>query len=385
MRNNSYVILVASAICFSSICCKKDISAPLVNNTPSNFAQIFENFWSQMNVNYVYWDIDSTNWDHMYQVYKPLFARLNLNDQKDVDTGVTYLKQITSGLVDAHYLINFTNGFGVGQSIYPALNRKLSGSAFHGAFRYADIDTNYLDKGFYSGYYVTSDRKRLSLIAGTIHHSVLYFQCDDFELEEAWQSPVDNSVKTVLSWFFSKLQDTASVRGLVIDVRNNSGGNIADLNFLVGRLIKQPLHFGYTRYKAGNNRLDYTPWIDAIVVPKLNVQFFSKPVVVLADNFSASLAEAVTMAIKALPGSYFVGETTWGATGPLTANEVYNDGSFNVNGFMTVKTSSAEFKYIDGHMYEGKGFSPDINVPFDLGRLQVGHDHILDTAISLIH
>ena len=58
------------------IACKKEISAPNppTSYTGSNFSDLFEAFWNGMNNNYVFWGIDTTNWDRVYNQYKPIFA-----------------------------------------------------------------------------------------------------------------------------------------------------------------------------------------------------------------------------------------------------------------------------------------------------------------------
>src|SRR5262249_34291163 len=154
-------------------------------------------------------------------------------------------------------------------------------------------------------------------------------------------------------------QHPSGLKGVLLDFRGNPGGSVSDLNFFAGQFIGQPLHFGYARYKSGNGRLDYTPWIDADIQPQGGAQTAQLPIVILADKYSASMAEIITMALHALPQCRIVGETTLGATGPFTANTLYNAGPFTVPGFLSVVTSSAEFKYIDGNRYEGKGFPPD--------------------------
>lgn len=152
----------------------------------------------------------------------------------------------------------------------------------------------------------------------------------------------------------------------------------------MGRLINKPLHFGFTRSKSGNGRLDYTPWIQAVISPQSINKSFNLPIVVLTDRYTASMAELVAMAVKAMPNGKIVGETTYGATGPITDFSVYNDGSFSVGNFLSVYTSSVEFKFVDGKMYEGKGFPPDIHVPFDSVNFLIGKDTQLESAVSLI-
>ena len=377
------------SICLVSVLfivsCKKDISSPVSNTVPTSFSQVFEDYWEQMNINYVYWNIDTTNWDNIYSEYKPIFAQLNINDTNDIKKSVGYFRQMADGLVDSHYNISFTIAPITDSLVFPALDRKLRSSNFHYPYIYESLDTvNYIDKGFVAGTYTNSSQQKIEALSGTINHDILYFHCSQFALQEAYLAATNNGVKTTLQYFFNQLQNLpAGIHGLIIDVRNNPGGNVADLNFLVGQLITQPLHFGNTRYKSGNNRLSYTPWVDADVTPQTGT-VLNIPVIVLADNFSVSLAEATTMAIHTMPNGTFVGETTWGATGPITENTVYNDGQFNVSNFLSVYTSSAEFEYVNGQMYEGKGFPPDVSVPFNLSALNAGDDQMLDKAISLI-
>jgi len=88
--------------------------------------------------------------------------------------------------------------------------------------------------------------------------------------------------------------------------------------------------------------------------------------------------------LRALPQCRVVGETTFGATGPFAENVLYDDGPFQVPGFLSVTTSSVEFKYIDGKIYEGKGFPPDYPVPFNIQALHSGDDPQMDKALSLV-
>lgn len=37
----------------------------------TNWTQLFESFWNGMNYNYVFWDIDPTDWDAVYDEYHP--------------------------------------------------------------------------------------------------------------------------------------------------------------------------------------------------------------------------------------------------------------------------------------------------------------------------
>jgi C-terminal processing protease CtpA/Prc len=193
-------------------------------------------------------------------------------------------------------------------------------------------------------------------------------------------------VKQVIQYFFDNLaNNTDSLNAIILDLRNNRGGDLGDLNFLVGHLIPEPLLMGYFHTKRNNNPLDYTPWLSIEILPVANSLKKHLPFIILADNYSASLSEAVVMAVRQIPGAIIIGETTYGATGPITGNEVYNAGSFSVGNFLSVQTSSAAFKYADNKSYEGKGFPPDIFIPFSEDSVSLGIDAALNRAIRHMH
>jgi len=381
MKRIAYFLsgLLLTGILFTS--CHKDIASPISNAAPTNFNEVFNDFWNQMNVNYVYWDIDSTNWDSMYSRYQPVFAGLDIHNNNDLRKSIKYFRQMTDGLIDSHYNLSFFPAAIVDSTIDPAVDRKIAAGTYRNSYSFIKLDTvHYLDNDLVSGSYAG-----IVAASATIQHKILYFTCSNFELNKAYLSASNNGVKNALQFFFDSVENSTTIKGIIIDVRDNTGGDVSDLSFLIGHLINNPLHFGYTRYKTANGKFDYSPWINAYVTPQPGGKALNIPVIVLADNFSASMGEATAMAIHALPTGIFVGERTWGATGPLADNSLLDDGQFTIPGFMFTYTSSAAFKYIDGKIYEGKGFPPDINVPFDHAAVLLNDDPQLDTAISLIH
>ena len=397
---------ICISLLFSS--CHKDVTAnnQVGSTYASNYRQVFEDFWNDMNKSYVFWSIDPTNWDEVHDKYAPIFDSLNVNPGKKTDSIVAhYFKEIVDGLVDSHYNLSLITGYGIS----PSLDRKWKDPQFIGNLFKGNINSLYPDSINY--YNIKADSSYLNnkfvaydtsmgfyCISGTVKGTkTLYFGFSTFSL--ATEYGTNSQVKKSMDNFLAQLANPA-ITGVIIDVRGNGGGEVTDLNFLIGSFISSPLKIGFTRSKNGSGRLDYTPWADAIVTPNTWGVDFTKPIIVLTDGLSASMSELTAMALKLLPNTKVVGDTTWGANGPLTQNSDYNAGSFSFGNIGTsistgttyyygsVYTSSTMFKYINGNVYEGRGFPPDYVVkvgPNDINLPnKVMKDPQLEKAISLI-
>ena len=384
-----YLLPVVIAILFFASCRKdiKNVEVP-ENYIGNSFTEVFDAFWNGMNSNYVFWSLETTtDWDKMYQTYRPKFAAMDITKDDDIRKSVQYFREMTANLHDSHYDISFeapiTDSF-----VDPSFERKLNAGVLRQRFVFYDYDANYyLDSAsvVYGRDSVnTSDGDTTEAIAGTIGGNILYLGFNQFSLKNSYDGG-DNGVKTVLQYFIDYLHNPpADFKGVVIDVRGNGGGSINDLNFLVGNMISEKLIIGSSRNKNGNGRLDYSPWADAIVTPQAGAKAVTVPVVALTDIWSISMSELTAMAIHTLPNGHTVGEKTWGANGPLTDNEILNGGQFSAANFLSVYTSSAMFRYKDGKIYEGEGFPPDYSVPFNLQDFQNTGDLQLEKALSLM-
>ena len=379
--------------------CRKTISSPpeATSYPGDNYPDIFQSFWNGMNTNYLFWGIDTTNWDNMYTVYKPLFDKLTIFDSPHEALAEQYFQQMTQGLIDSHYTLDFML---TGNSFNPATYRKLltdpnyfNDSAFPAAVLDSLIPHKYIDPASLVMGTDTVDLEGSNVpftaVSGTVQGSILYLYFSNFALSQAGAN-----TGPVFNYFFNMLhRNYTNLKGIVIDVRGNGGGEIEDLDYLVGQMVTSQFTFGYTRYKNGVNRLDYTPWAPAVVKPwvqgSVNV---TAPIVILADHLSVSMSEITTMAIKTLPNGKFIGTRTWGANGPLTSSVYFDGGQFTIGsatfgsgGYMFVYTSSSTFKYLNGDIYEGVGVPPDIYARETTAAYLSGDDLVLDAAIKYIN
>jgi C-terminal processing protease CtpA/Prc len=289
-----------------------------------------------------------------------------------------------------------------GYDIFPALYRKVQAPGFYKGTLvdnenpdpYADLDyMTYLDAD--NRYRAVSPDpgggpKSDFVISGTINKNILYIRFSGFFMYNKYTT--DINYQKVLNFYFKTLKEAPNngIKGVIFDVRQNGGGDLRDLNFLVGRLVDKATIIGYQHYKNGDNRLDYTPWMPFYAKPILELDPSPKkctvPVIVLADAYSVSMAEISTMAIKALsPLNKIVGERTWGAMGALNQKNNLTGGQFYVGSFSFTYTSSAATVNKNYESYEGKGIPPDVEVKYDKDALENGVDKQLEAAIKLIN
>jgi tricorn protease len=150
--------------------------------------------------------------------------------------------------------------------------------------------------------------------------------------------------------------------GLIIDVRNNQGGNID--SWIIARLLRKAWFYWNQRVGRKNQ------W---------NMQYaFRGHVVVLCNEWTASDGEAFTESIKRLKLGTVVGTRTWGGEIWLTmSNRLVDKGI----------VSAAEFGVFDGKgtwLIEGHGVEPDVvldNLPHATFR---GEDAQLTAAVNLL-
>jgi len=380
--------LISLFVFFSLIVSCYRNSALSYSYNPQRFKDVFENYWMKMKSNYAYWDLDTINWGAVFNKYDPLFNNLDLNKENDIKKSVSYFRDICKNLLDNHYSINFLNPVLTDSAIFPAYDRKSKLISFHPPYPYWKIDTNYLDKGYLMAKNTDfiNNGEALTVLCGTIKHKILYISFNHCSLSESYTSPNGYYIKYALQSYFAMLNNLSdTIKGLIIDVRSNLGGDLNDLNFFAKHFVNHQHLYGYAQYKIGEGIYSYSTWLPALVNPNDNYNNIAKPMIVLADNFSASTAEAFVMFFKTLPNSLLIGENTFGATGAIVEDSSMNCGSFTIPDFMSVQLSSARFKFINNKIYEDIGFPPDVFIPFNSTSIQEGRDLVLEKAISVIH
>ncbi len=148
-------------------------------------------------------------------------------------------------------------------------------------------------------------------------------------------------------------------QGVIIDVRNNGGGNISDA--LIDMIERRPTHLTQLRDAKAEVSPDNT---------------WRLPTVVLAAETSLSNAEMFPYAIKATGLGTYVGMRTPGYV-------ISTYGTSLVDGTSTRMPTWGVYR-LDGTPMENNGIEPDVVVPWSAEEYLRGDDPQLDKAVELL-
>lgn len=221
---------------------------------------------------------------------------------------------------------------------------------------------------------------------------------DTTSMYYAYQMAVRETWK---QWFdtIQALHNAGQLGGVIIDVRNNGGGNTDDYQYVLGALLPSGGWESHTlRVKNGTGRLDFAPLIPFTVktYPTEHAVISQQPIVLLANSHSVSLSENTTWGVKNQPNGYVIGTRTFGGLSALNpVPEAYSDtysGAFGVRDvtpiYGYVPKLICLYQHEDGRLrpVEGVGFEPDEPLPFNLSLWQTtGRDNQLERALDYIH
>lgn len=179
----------------------------------------------------------------------------------------------------------------------------------------------------------------------------------------------EGNLDWVLSYF-----DTCE--GLIVDVRDNGGGDMTNVETLVRRFITQRTLAGYISHKSGPGHDDFSEPFAYYYDPAPQGRVvWGKPVVVLTNRSTFSAANNFVSVMKLLPQVTVVGATTGGGSGMPYSSELPCGWS--------VRMSACSVLDAQGRTTE-QGIEPSEGCAVDMDPQQalVGRDTMLDFAIG---
>ncbi len=155
---------------------------------------------------------------------------------------------------------------------------------------------------------------------------------------------------------------TEGVNGIVMDLRNNGGGSLAEAIDLTGLFIKDgPV----VQVKNSMNKIEVGKDDDSGI-------FYNGPLVVLTNRFSASASEIFAGAIQDYNRGVVVGESTYGKGTVQTVVDLKQFIRNDDEEVGQLKITFQKFYRVTGSSTQHKGVIPDVSLPSALDPEQFG-------------
>jgi hypothetical protein len=299
---------------------------------------VFEQLWSDVRNRYSYLELKNVDWDSIGGVYR---------DQIDDTTSDTALFRMLSMMLntlkDGH--VNLTSDF----------NRSRHWDWF------LDYPENY-SQVLVERHYLGKDHLVTGPLLNQVIDSVLYVNYRSFG-----NTITDDHIEALM-------ERARGMKGVIIDIRNNGGGNLNNGYKLASCFTDSTRIFAYQRYKTGPGAEDFTSWGEMTIEPRKGLRF-EGPVVLLTNRRSYSASTFFAQMMEVIPHVTLVGDATGGGGGIPVYGELSNGWTYR---FSATQTITPEGDHIEITV------PVDIPVGLDASDEANGVDTIIEAALDVL-
>lgn len=215
----------------------------------------------------------------------------------------------------------------------------------------------------------------------------------------------------IVEEFKKHLSQMYNAKGVIMDLRNNGGGN-SDIGVEILKYFTEQKQIRASAWKTPGHMAAHKAWgkvfsledtiamsekdkqliKTSVLVAKRNywvgdsaqayennltVPRINAPLIVLIGNNTGSAAEDLLISLDDIKGrAITIGERTYGSTGqPLR---------FNLSGGGSAQICTKRDTYPDGREFVGYGVKPDIEIKRTIANLLAGRDAVLEKAIQIL-
>lgn len=337
MRKPLLHIISALALCTAAGACH-----PIEEFSDDRLGD-FNALWTAIDEHYCFFAEKDVDWNSVYAKYVPL-----VTDNMTSSQFFAVCADMVNELRDGH--TNLTSGFET--SYYRNW--------------WSDYPQNF-DLRLVQESYLRFEYKQVGNVTyGVLPENVGYVYIPSFN------SGLGNSN---IDWI---LADLNSCNGLIIDLRDNGGGSMANAEAWVRHFMLEERTVGYMVHKTGPGHDDFDSPYPIRIQPLKEANYvWVKPVVILTNRSTFSAANYMVMCMRALPNVIHAGATTGGGAGmPLT---------LDIPCGWSIRMSAV--RVLDSNMQlteEGITPAPEYTSVLDPAMALDGVDTMLESAIKLI-
>jgi carboxyl-terminal processing protease len=337
------ILLVSAFLIFlsSSSYAQKKLSRP---------EQLFEKFWKEFDDNYALFEVKRVDWQATYSSYREQVTA-KTSDQEMI----TIFKQMLDPLKDGHISI-----FQKDKRFYKGESKN---NSFKGEFQDIEkefwinvnnlLQQNGLPLPQLKGVLVDGNfTKAVPPMYISRSNEIGYIRFTRFfnQLKGVIGSDADEVKDQIelANLVDQTLTEFSTCKGLIIDLRDNGGGHSG--YELAGRFVSDSALVNYKSIRANGK---FSPLQEYWVKPFGSAPF-TKPIVILTSDRTASAAEDFTLALSRFPHVTIIGTHTKGMF-----SDIY---SFILPNKMEVSLSNQLYYDVNKEILEDKGVIPTLEV-----------------------
>lgn len=305
------------------------------DNTPQGN---FEALWKIIDEQYCFLDYKQIDWDAIHDQYQPL-----ITPNMSSDGLFEVLGNMLAELKDGHV------------NLYSASN-----TARYWDW-YLDYPRNY-DEALVEQYLGRDYRIASGLKYTILEDNIGYISYTSFS-----DGIGEGNLDEALSYL-------AACNGLIIDVRNNGGGNLTYSTRLAARFTNERVLTGYILHKTGPGHSDFSEPEPIYVDPSDGVRW-QKKAVVLTNRHSYSATNDFINAMRYMPQVTLLGDKSGGGSGLPFTSELPNG--------WTVRFSASPHLDADKQQIEF-GIDPDVKVDMTEEDKARGLDTLIEATRRLL-
>ncbi len=304
----------------------------------------FEALWSILDEHYCFFDSKNIDWDKVHDTYSR-----RISDRMTREELFIVCADMLAELRDGH--VNLSAPFNT--SYYRAW--------------WSDYPQNFNKRLIEESYFNFNYRQSSGMMYGFLENNIGYIYYESFS------SPVgEGNLDHALNFL-------STANGLIIDVRDNGGGSLTNVETFVARFIDRPTLVGYISHKTGPGHNDFSePYAITYRPAQEGRVRWAKPIVVLTNRSTFSAANNFASVMKNLPGVTIVGSVTGGGSGVPFSSELPCGWG--------IRFSACSMLDALGESTEG-GITPSEGCAVDLDPMDAlsGRDTILEKAIEILN
>lgn len=334
MKHLNILFLLIGLLSATS-CIREDVSG----NTPETN---FESLWKIIDEQYCFLDYKKQeyglDWDQVHDAYAK-----RITPSMGWEALFEVLSEMVAELRDGH--VNLTSSLASSQyrQWFDSYPRNFSDS----------IQSIYLKKDY---------NQSSGLTYQILENNIGYIYCSSFS-----NGIGDGNLDQTLNRL-------AICDGLIIDVRNNGGGNLTTAQKLAARFTNQKTLVGYMTHKTGKGHSDFSNPYPVYIEPSNGIRW-QKRAVVLTNRRSFSATNDFVNSMKQFPLITIVGDKTGGGSGLPFTSEIPCGWSirFSASPMLDPQMNQIEF-----------GINPDVKVDMTSEDMQKGKDTMIEYACKLL-